>query len=176
MTMFVNETELHVVNPRGIEAFYDPLLSGYPIGGPAWIIYATLAYLLVIAVGREFMRNRKPFALEGTLRAFNLFNIVSNLIIVTAYLTKPGSLLDFLSCKQFDSEQHARLAIIFGGYMVLKVTTISEKCEIHMMRTKNFPFTLARRPVRHYLLRTSQERSADHSSACHTPQRAGKIS
>ncbi|RCN33148.1 hypothetical protein ANCCAN_21024 [Ancylostoma caninum] len=68
----------------------------------------TVAYLLAIYIGQKFMRNRKPFELDGTLAAWNfMFSLFSG---VAAYKLIP-ELFEVFRRDGFVGESHLQKSI-----------------------------------------------------------------
>lgn len=130
LTRHRDHSHLHTVtmNPvaEKVDSFWqrhqDPLLKDYISHSPSFVLTVTLVYLIIIAYGRVFMRDRKQFELSAVLKVFNLTNVFCSSLIVIAYLSKPQLLIDAFTCGTFDGPTW-RPVVILVGYYWLKVIT-----------------------------------------------------
>lgn len=64
--------------------------SCYPVQLPLmcnpWpmIIIVSAYLLIVLKLGRKFMENREPFDLKGVIKAYNIFQITYNSLLLSA--------------------------------------------------------------------------------------------
>lgn len=82
--------------------FYaDPRTSSFPfISNPTHICLVLFAYAyFVLKYGRQYMEHRKPYSLKTFIFYYNIFQIVSNVIIVYGFYTSGWTTEFTLGCE-----------------------------------------------------------------------------
>ncbi|KAJ6640089.1 Elongation of very long chain fatty acids protein 1 [Pseudolycoriella hygida] len=121
--------------PSLAEALWDPkytihdifdigsseLTRPYLPGAPTYLATIDLAYLAFIYyIGPKFMKDRKPYDLKGTIRIYNLINIVINSVWFTLAFYYSNFIYDCWMCRKSEIPDYL---IISAGlwYMCLKI-------------------------------------------------------
>lgn len=98
-------------------------MSEFARDGPGWVVGVVSLYLLIVLyAGPRFMQNREPCKLTTAIKAYNIINILGNVIVFAFGLSFTSFGLKSFMCDK-GSNQRDRVGIYYG-YFLLKVSVI----------------------------------------------------
>lgn len=108
---FVHHTQSTLITNR----LSNNQLEYFWLGGPWLSWWATLAYLIIVLkVGPDFMRDRKPYSLKTTIRLYNLLLVAINTYLFVGSLISFNYGLDFWGCGEALSTRKRHLVLHYG--------------------------------------------------------------
>lgn len=129
--------EFKISNHRVISA--APVIDSWPLmGSPVQLVSIFAAYLIfVLKIGPKFMKDRKPFNLEGFIRCYNIFQIVACSSFVSWGYNRGFLMRDTLKCNEERIEENELLELWKCNwcFLILRIIELTETV-IFVLRKK----------------------------------------